>query len=77
MNGSHSPDSETSLPDTSARRGTQLLRGALLEEARLPAFYRSKGYKFMGLFSKDIQTMDDLLLHGLKDIYYAVTSPKG
>jgi ferritin-like metal-binding protein YciE len=25
----------------------------------------------MGLFSKDIQTMDDLLLHGLKDIYYA------
>lgn len=25
----------------------------------------------MGLFSKDIGTMDDLLLHGLKDIYYA------
>jgi ferritin-like metal-binding protein YciE len=25
----------------------------------------------MGLFSKDIQTMDDLLLHGLHDIYYA------
>jgi ferritin-like metal-binding protein YciE len=25
----------------------------------------------MGLFSKDIQTMDDLVLHGLKDIYYA------
>jgi ferritin-like metal-binding protein YciE len=25
----------------------------------------------MGLFSKDIQTMDDLFLHGLKDIYYA------
>jgi len=25
----------------------------------------------MGLFTKDIQTMDDLLLHGLKDIYYA------
>ena len=25
----------------------------------------------MGLFSKDIQTMNDLLLHGLKDIYYA------
>ena len=23
------------------------------------------------LFSKDIQTMDDLLLHGLQDIYYA------
>jgi ferritin-like metal-binding protein YciE len=25
----------------------------------------------MGLLSKDIATMDDLLLHGLKDIYYA------
>jgi ferritin-like metal-binding protein YciE len=25
----------------------------------------------MGLFSKDIQTMDDLLLHTLQDIYYA------
>jgi ferritin-like metal-binding protein YciE len=25
----------------------------------------------MGLFSKDIATMDDLLLHGLKDVYYA------
>jgi ferritin-like metal-binding protein YciE len=25
----------------------------------------------MGLFTKDIDTMDDLLLHGLKDIYYA------
>src|SRR5436309_10718817 len=25
----------------------------------------------MGLFSKDIKTMDDLLLHGLQDIYYA------
>jgi ferritin-like metal-binding protein YciE len=25
----------------------------------------------MGLFSKDIKTMHDLFLHGLKDIYYA------
>src|SRR5215813_11699426 len=25
----------------------------------------------MGLFSPDIQTMDDLLLHGLQDVYYA------
>ena len=25
----------------------------------------------MGLFSKDIKNMDDLLLHGLHDIYYA------
>jgi ferritin-like metal-binding protein YciE len=27
--------------------------------------------KTMGLFAKDIQTMDDLLIHGLQDIYYA------
>lgn len=25
----------------------------------------------MGLFTKDIKTMEDLLLHGLQDIYYA------
>ncbi len=25
----------------------------------------------MGFFTKDIKTMDDMLLHGLKDIYYA------
>ena len=25
----------------------------------------------MGFFSKDIKTMEDLLLHGLHDIYYA------
>jgi ferritin-like metal-binding protein YciE len=25
----------------------------------------------MGLFTKDIASMDDLLLHGLKDVYYA------
>src|ERR1700759_5580310 len=25
----------------------------------------------MGFFSKDIKTMDDLLLHGIQDIYYA------
>jgi ferritin-like metal-binding protein YciE len=25
----------------------------------------------MGLFTKDIETMDNLLVHGLKDIYYA------
>lgn len=25
----------------------------------------------MGLFAKDIETMDDLLIHGLQDIYYA------
>ena len=25
----------------------------------------------MGLFAKDIRSMDDLFLHGLQDIYYA------
>jgi ferritin-like metal-binding protein YciE len=35
------------------------------------AFPRRQGERIMGLFTKDIQTMDDLLLHGLKDIYYA------
>ncbi len=25
----------------------------------------------MGLFSKDIKTMDDLFVHQLRDIYYA------
>ncbi len=25
----------------------------------------------MGIFTKDIKTMDDMLLHGLQDIYYA------
>jgi ferritin-like metal-binding protein YciE len=25
----------------------------------------------MGIFTKDIKTMDDLLIHGLQDIYYA------
>jgi ferritin-like metal-binding protein YciE len=30
-----------------------------------------KGTSAMGLFSKDIKTMDDLFLHGLQDIYYA------
>ena len=30
-----------------------------------------KGLLAMGLFNKDIKTFDDLLLHGLQDIYYA------
>jgi ferritin-like metal-binding protein YciE len=31
----------------------------------------SNKWAVMGFFSKDIQTMDDLLLHGLQDVYYA------
>jgi ferritin-like metal-binding protein YciE len=30
-----------------------------------------KEASFMGFFTKDIKTMEDLLLHGLQDIYYA------
>jgi ferritin-like metal-binding protein YciE len=41
------------------------------DEANLSsAAIRMKG-RAMGLFTKDIETMDDLFLHGLKDIYYA------
>jgi ferritin-like metal-binding protein YciE len=36
----------------------------------MPGWPDLKG-RVMGLFTKDIATMDDLLLHGLKDIYYA------
>jgi ferritin-like metal-binding protein YciE len=25
----------------------------------------------MGIFTKDIETLEDLLIHGLQDIYYA------
>src|SRR6201995_2087598 len=32
--------------------------------------YRKRSHA-MGIFTKDIKTMDDLLLHGLQDIYYA------
>jgi ferritin-like metal-binding protein YciE len=41
-------------------------------EAQIPcAIVLDDGVPPMGLFTKDIKTMDDLLLHGLKDIYYA------
>jgi ferritin-like metal-binding protein YciE len=46
--------------------------GATLEQRprreRLTAFNLEDA---MGLFTKDIKTMDDLFLHGLQDIYYA------
>src|SRR5205823_3018203 len=32
---------------------------------------RTEGLLAMGLFNKDIKSFDDLLLHGLQDIYYA------
>ena len=30
----------------------------------------------MGIFGKDIKTMDDLFLHTLQDIYYADIMPR-
>jgi ferritin-like metal-binding protein YciE len=34
-------------------------------------FRRRKGPKAMGLFTKDIKTMNDLFVHQLQDVYYA------
>jgi ferritin-like metal-binding protein YciE len=45
--------------------GTLICRAAFADQPHSPK------EQAMGLFSKDIQTMDDLFLHGLKDIYYA------
>jgi hypothetical protein len=45
---------------------------AALEQWRRPR--RSTAFNqedAMGLFTKDIKTMEDLFLHGLQDIYYA------
>jgi ferritin-like metal-binding protein YciE len=49
-------------------RGNGFIRAAFKLGKRSVSERRTK---LMGLFSKDIETMDDLLLHGLKDIYYA------
>jgi ferritin-like metal-binding protein YciE len=52
--------------------GARRRRSATLEQwsrrERLTAFNQEDA---MGLFTKDIKTMDDLFLHGLQDIYYA------
>jgi ferritin-like metal-binding protein YciE len=34
-------------------------------------FCKRRRASLMGLFTKDIKTMDDLFIHGLQDIYYA------
>jgi Domain of unknown function (DUF892) len=41
-----------------------------LEEARACMFPKSRTTA-MGLFTKDIKTMNDLFVHQLQDIYYA------
>jgi ferritin-like metal-binding protein YciE len=45
--------------------------GIFAPSAAAPHRARNEKGIAMGLFSKDIKTMGDLLLHGLKDIYYA------
>jgi hypothetical protein len=35
------------------------------------AVFHQRGIGAMGLFAKDIKTMDDLFVHQLQDIYYA------
>ena len=47
-------------------------RGTGFQARRFPDVKRPRERtRVMGLFTKDVETMDDLLLHGLKDIYYA------
>jgi hypothetical protein len=58
-------------PDEVKSQGTPVFQGCC-ERGNPVSDLR---YFFMeddvGLFSKDIKTMDGLLLHGLQDIYYA------
>src|SRR5690242_17799531 len=64
-----------------AEPARRLMREGASRQGRTPfwnsrfgdAFHSQRAARMsaMGLFSKDIATMDDLLLHGLKDIYYA------
>jgi ferritin-like metal-binding protein YciE len=46
-------------------------RQALLPPPATPRKPFQREHRAMGLFSKDIKTMDDLFVHMLKDIYYA------
>jgi len=59
-------------------------RGGLVSDDQQPASSRhgweppgvpqNKGTPTMGLFTKDIKTMNDLFVHQLQDIYYAKSS---
>jgi ferritin-like metal-binding protein YciE len=44
--------------------------GTPIDQGRSTAIV-AKGASNMGIFTKDIKSMDDLLIHGLQDIYYA------
>jgi ferritin-like metal-binding protein YciE len=52
------------------RIGNRTWRRVWGEETRAVLFLK-KGTPAMGLFTKDIKTMDDLFVHQLQDIYYA------
>jgi ferritin-like metal-binding protein YciE len=47
------------------------IRIAMAPRLRLPHPIPNRKAEAMGLFSKDIKTMDDLFVHTLRDIYYA------
>lgn len=66
---------------TPTRRNTPTSRalgwqadGSRLDRAQMPLPPKTKNderHRTMGLFSKDIKSMDDLFVHTLRDIYYA------
>jgi hypothetical protein len=45
--------------------GSRVLRGSFYSQANISED------QIMGFFSKDIESMDDLFVHTLRDIYYA------
>jgi hypothetical protein len=69
--GAKARESHLALPRSGTRRARDRLckqgKHGIRQSARSPQIRKG----VMGLFWKDIKTMDDLLLHGLKDIYYA------
>jgi ferritin-like metal-binding protein YciE len=68
--GTHTCTSQLSAP---ADTGTVYRIVGLLGEVFFRAFkfQQPTGESKMGLFTKDIKTMEDMFLHGLQDIYYA------
>jgi ferritin-like metal-binding protein YciE len=55
-------------------RHIDLARSSLREQQRrnsVPSPLSQKETSNMGIFTKDIKSMEDLLIHGLQDIYYA------
>jgi ferritin-like metal-binding protein YciE len=62
----------SAVDDGSSSGGKRRLRyRAASAQTAAPASDLGKKEHAMGIFSKDIKTMDDLFLHALQDIYYA------